>query len=117
MGTVEAYEFTCKCGCGLNNVKPKTVEMFADARAIAKVPFVFNSGCRCRNHNAEIKGKPGSSHLSGWAGDISTVGSFMRFRVLKGLIMAGFTRIEIRETWIHGDIDPEKTGEVIWLDN
>ncbi|HAS88818.1 MAG TPA: peptidase M15, partial [Desulfovibrio sp.] len=69
-------------------------------------------------HNAEIGGKPNSSHVGGFAVDIAADNSPQRAAILKSLIMAGFERIGIAKTFIHVDMDPEKLaqfGPVVWV--
>jgi uncharacterized protein YcbK (DUF882 family) len=85
------------------------------ARGLSNVPYVINSGFRTPEHNAEVGGVPGSSHLTGWASDIRTDSSNRRFFVLKGLIEAGFNRIGIGQNFIHVDCDPSKAGNCTWL--
>ena len=45
------YEFTCKCGCGLNNISEELVFNLDEARDISQIPFKINSACRCEKHN------------------------------------------------------------------
>ena len=44
-------EFTCKCGCGFNNINDELVLLLDIARGLAKVPFSINSAYRCEKHN------------------------------------------------------------------
>jgi len=85
-----------------------------EARERAGIPFVINSAYRTPEHNAKIGGKPNSSHLKGLAVDISVTNSRQRFIVLNALLEVGFTRIGIADTFIHIDLDNEKSKEVIW---
>lgn len=84
------------------------------ARSLSGTSYVINSGYRTPEHNKKAKGKPGSSHLGGFAADIKATTSVKRGKVLKGLILAGFKRIGISKTFIHADSDPTKP-ECIWL--
>ena len=114
----EDWEFDCKCGtCGLGikDVSPILLDKIVLARKISNVPYSLNSAMRCPVHNEKEEGKPDSSHLIGDAIDIKTSNSYNRFRILLGLIMAGFTRIGIARTFIHVDVDPNKDPEVSWL--
>ncbi len=106
-------EFSCPC-CGQNNIDGNLVKILDTARDIARVPFVINSGYRCAKHNAEVGGKPSSSHLSGTAVDVKCLYSSRRFTIINALLEAGFTRIGIAESYIHCDIDGTKSPEVIW---
>jgi len=85
-----------------------------EARERAGIPFIINSGYRTPEHNAKIGGKPNSSHLKGLAVDISVTNSRQRFIILNALLDVGFTRIGIADTFIHVDLDSEKSKEVIW---
>lgn len=49
-------EFTCNCGCGLNNINDVVVQMLDTARELAQVPFKINSACRCEKHNKMVGG-------------------------------------------------------------
>lgn len=99
-------EFTCKCGCGLNNISTLLVDMLTEAREIAEVPFIVNSGCRCHKHNTNVGGSLTSSHTKGYAVDIS-VNSKNKHIILKSLRQR-FRRIGIADNFIHVDIDPTK---------
>jgi uncharacterized protein YcbK (DUF882 family) len=85
------------------------------ARDLADTPFNISSGCRCFKHNREVGGANGSSHLAGWAVDISVASSRERFLIVSALLQAGFTRIGVSENFIHVDLDPIKPPCVIWL--
>lgn len=85
-----------------------------EARELAGIPFKINSAYRTPEHNAKIGGKPNSSHLKGLAVDISVTDSRSRFIVLNALISVGFNRIGIADTFIHVDLDRDKSQNVIW---
>ena len=107
-------EFECKCGCGKNNMDHETLIMLDAAREYAKTSFVINSGCRCEDHNKKVGGSPTSSHLKGLAVDIRADNSVKRYKVVKGLLKAGFTRIGIGSNFVHADNDKKKDQEIIW---
>ena len=113
-------EFACKCGCGINRRSPKLDYLIDYAREQAGIPFVLNSACRCPDHNRAEGGKDTSSHLCTedkrcTAVDIKAGTSRTRFKVLLALLMVGFHRIGIAETFIHADCDETKPPEVVWL--
>lgn len=107
-------EQECKC-CGTGKFAPDFLDRLNKAREIAGVPFVINSGFRCFENNKKVGGTENSSHLVGCAADISTPDNYTRFKVLYGLIQAGFTRIGIAKNYIHCDDDPSKPMQVSWL--
>ncbi len=85
------------------------------AREISGVPYRINSGMRSYDWNQKVGGTPNSSHLIGWAADISATTSNRRFVIVRALMEVGFTRIGIGDTFVHVDCDPDKVENVIWL--
>ena len=110
----KAKEFECPC-CNKSAMQDKFTEKLDHAREIAGVSFILNSAYRCSKHNKAVRGKPNSSHQKGLAVDIRAIGSRNRFKLLEGLIKAGFHRIGIAKTFIHVDDDPDKDPDVVWL--
>lgn len=90
------------------------LNMLDQAREIAGVPFVINSGFRTPEHNRAVGGSPTSSHLTGHAADIMCKSGGRRLLIVRALFQAGFKRIGIAKTFIHVDNDPGKTPS-IWL--
>ncbi|ADR34009.1 Peptidase M15A [Sulfuricurvum kujiense DSM 16994] len=111
-------EFTCKCGCGLNNISDALLDKLDEARDISGVPFSINAGTRCKKHNSDpnVKGEPDSAHLYGYAADISAKTSQQKFAIISSLLKVGFVRIGVYDTFIHADIDPKKPQNVVWDD-
>lgn len=114
------YEFECQCDyeCGLDlkDVDQRAVEMLDLARAIAGVAFILNRAVSCERHNEFVGGIPNSSHLAkpkATGFDIKARDSHIRFRIVYGLIKAGFKRILIYPTFIHADDDPNKPQEIL----
>lgn len=65
------YEFTCECGCGLNNINLRLVQILDEIREYFGQPTIISSGCRCSKYNATLTGSvPNSRHISGKASDI-----------------------------------------------
>ena len=91
------------------------LDMLDDAREIANVSFIVNSGFRTEEHNRAVGGTPDSSHLVGWAADIRATTSNRRWLVIEALIQVGFTRIGVADTFVHVDCDPAKVKNVMWL--
>ena len=107
-------EFACPC-CGRIDMDLKFLVRLDWARSIADVPFRITSGFRCPKHNKEIGGRPNSSHLRGLAADIACSNSEERYKIINALIMVGFKRIGIADSFIHVDYDLTKPQEVIWV--
>ena len=84
-----------------------------EAREYANIPFIINSAYRSPNHPLSIK-NPTSSHIKGLAVDISVKDSRQRFLILDALIAVGFNRIGIAGTFIHVDLDLDKSQNVVW---
>ncbi len=84
-------EFACKCGCGFDEIDPLLVSTLQRLRDEVQRPVVVNSGCRCRSHNAAVKGAPQSQHIRGKAADIKIEGMTSReiFDVLRRLYLDG----------------------------
>lgn len=98
---------------GKNEMKPSTITRLQNARDIAKVPFIINSGYRDENHPETIA-NPTSSHNKGYAVDIH-VDNTNRKTIESALRSAGFTRIGIGANFIHADDDPDKVQNVTWF--
>jgi len=106
-------EFDDAPGTG-KNMKKEFLTKLDKARAIADVPFKITSGYRSKETNKRVGGVSTSSHLKGLAADISCKDSSTRQKIVNGLIMAGFTRIGIADSFIHCDTDQDK-NDAIWL--
>ena len=108
-------EFTCKCGCGTNNIDEGLVLLLDELRERMGMPVVIASGCRCEAHNASVGGKPDSAHLNGFAVDIRALSSPTRYKLITIAIDLAFVRVGIANTYIHLDIDFTKPQEVVWV--
>lgn len=108
-------EFACKCGCGRNKTPLWFMEILDSARAMAGIPFEINSGYRCPTNNTIAGGSPTSSHLKGWAVDIKAANSVDRFKIVHALLALGVRRIGIADTFVHADVDANKTKDVMWV--
>ncbi len=108
-------EFECECGCGLDSIDPTLVNMLQDSRDATALTYRVASGCRCKQHNMDIGGKPNSAHLRGKAADIVCIGLQMRYKMVKDLITR-FKRVEICNEWIHVDIDSTLLQDVLFLE-
>ena len=95
------------------NMNKEFLFVLDEAREFAGIPFIINSAYRSPDHPLSIK-NPSSSHIKGLAVDIKATDSATRFKIVKALIEVGFTRIGIADTFIHVDLDFDKTQNVIW---
>ena len=104
-------EFTCKCGCGLNNINLKLVQILDEIRERLGCPVIVTSGTRCQRHNREVGGVADSRHVRGKASDIvATVGSKDRvLKICKEYISSGRARYTYTNTSmgnaVHIDIE------------
>lgn len=96
-----------------DNMSKEFLFVLDEARELAEIPFIINSAYRSPEHPLSIK-NPTSSHIKGLAVDIKATDSKTRFKIVKALIQVGFTRIGIADTFIHVDLDIDKTQNVIW---
>ena len=111
----ELSEFTCKCGCGKNNISDILVRKLDRVREKAGIPILISSGYRCESNNVAAGGAPDSAHLYGLAADITVYSSNARWTLLSSIFTTGFNRIGIGKTFIHVDIDDSKPPKVVWL--
>lgn len=112
-------EFKCKCGCGIDNIDEDFLDLLDEARFIAGIPFVINSGCRCESHNRYVRGSANSSHIAteekpSCAVDIKAVNSRERLLIVRALISVGIHRIGVADTFVHADNDESKPPSVMW---
>ena len=115
MSLLQREEFTCKCGCGLNNLDEEFYRKLVIAREIAGVPFVITSGRRCPKHNKDEGGSPTSSHLKGLAADIAVRDEEHRYIISDALKDVGFTRLGTAKSFTHVDMDPDKNERREWV--
>lgn len=90
------------------------VMMLDVARANANTPFRITSGLRTEDHNAEVGGVGNSAHLRGIAVDLSCHNASDLYKIVTGLLKAGFSRIGIYADHIHVDSDASLPQNVIW---
>ena len=91
------------------------LQMIDQARTIFGKPIRVNSGVRSVAQNDRIGRSKSSSHLKGYAIDVSCDNSADRFRLIEILLLVGFNRLGIAKTFIHVDNDPNKSKNVIWV--
>ena len=103
-------EFACPCGCGFDDIDPLLVSTLQRLRDEVQRPVRVNSGCRCRAHNAAVKGSKSSQHLRGKAADIKIDGmtsqqiiDILRRLYLDGEIYVGYV-YAINGRSVHVDV-------------
>ena len=90
------------------------LDMLDEVRDKFDKPIHINSGYRTPAHNEAVEGTENSSHLKGLAVDIACDNSIDRFDLINCLLDVGFSRIGVAKTFIHADIDPDKSNGVMW---
>lgn len=116
-------EFACRDGCGLCSPAPDLVQLLDDARDAIGEPFMLNSACRCRAHNAAVGGAPNSAHLPGADGlcraaDIACESDRLRFRLVRFFLFSGARRLEVTNKHVHVDLSvvhPQDVLVVAWI--
>lgn len=105
-------EFTCKCGCGLNNINLNLVNVLEKIREhFGENPVNITSGCRCSKHNKAVGGVQGSRHVLGKAADIyikgvsaNTLLSYTKQLVNEGTLRYTYTNNSNMNGVVHIDI-------------
>ena len=106
-----------------SNMNYTFLEKLDQARGLAGIPFKITSGFRTEAYQDDLTrrcyktAKKGTSpHLKGLAADISVKDSRQRYIVINSLLLAGFTRIGIADTFIHVDLSTYEghRQNVIW---
>jgi len=92
----------------------KLIMILESVREELGKPIVITSGYRTPSHNNKVGGKLTSSHLKGLAVDIACKNSIDRFKLTSILLEVGFSRIGMGSTFIHVDIDKDKSQNVLW---
>lgn len=98
---------------GLDN---ELVAKLDQARHLAGIPFIITSGFREGDPNGIDHGIKNSAHMNHKAVDLRCRDSATRFKIMFGLISAGFKRIGINNVHIHADCDETKPQEVFWME-
>lgn len=106
---------------GLDN---ELVAMLDKARHRSGIPYVITDGLRTPAANTDPNAVQDSAHLTGHAVDLDCNDSRALWKMLDGLLFAGFKRIGVyftaaggkgTPTHIHVDNDTTKDQEVLWL--
>ena len=105
-------EFTCKCGCGMNNISIELVKVLEEIRNHFGQPCIVTSGCRCATHNKRVGGVQGSRHVVGKAADIyvkgvssSTLLAYTKSLVNQGKLRYTYTNNSNMNGVVHVDVN------------
>lgn len=103
-------EFSCKCGCGYDEVSDELMGRMQVVRDIILEPITILSGCRCTKHNKKIGGEPNSYHLTGMACDwtIPDEAKLKRFATFMNDKWSGGFHYYESQKFIHSDVGPER---------
>jgi uncharacterized protein YcbK (DUF882 family) len=99
---------------GRDKMKKDFIDKLFKARKKSNVPYKISSGYRSPAYNAEVGGTSGSSHMKGCACDIKFRSNKQRFKIIQGLIEAGFVRLGLGHNFIHVDNDKDKAQQTAW---
>ncbi len=109
------HEFDSPDVQGSGQLMDKTLlEMLDEVRDKFDKPIHITSGYRTEAWNEQIGGVLGSSHTKGLAADLACENSSDRFDLINCILDVGFSRVGIAKNFIHIDIDPDKSQQVMW---
>ena len=104
-------EFTCKCGCGTNNIDLRLVKILDEIREHFGRACIITSGCRCSKHNRNVGGVQGSRHVLGKAADFYIQGvhvndllAYTKSLVSQGKLRYTYTNSSNMSGVVHIDI-------------
>ena len=107
-------EFTCRCGCGRNEMRPELVERLQALRSAYGKPMHITSGYRCPQHPVEAARAQPGMHATGLAADIGIRDS-EAVALLRLALDAGFRGVGVQQKgskrFLHFDLRETPT---IW---
>lgn len=101
-------------GSGRTHMNRAFVEKLDAIRAEVGFPLIVTSGYRTRAHNEKVGGVADSSHTKGLAVDLAAPTESAKHAIARAAIKNGISRIGWGRTFIHLDVDPQKTQGVVW---
>lgn len=108
------YLETCVPSCKERQLHSRLIDSLKLAQAYFGENFKINSAFRSLSWE-HSKGRSGfSSHCKGLAVDIATKDHEYRRRLVLALSFAGFVRIGIAKSFVHADLDTDKSSSM-WL--
>lgn len=122
---LQTDEFQCMC-CGAALFDKTFLSTLKAARAISQIEYPIYDGFHCIEYyrllhaslNAEDDYPGSCSHTKGLGVNIWAEENENRYKIVHGLIKAGFSRIGLAPNFVHADLDrgPNTPENVIWLD-
>ena len=107
-------EFTCRCGCGRNEMRPEFLERLQALRSAYGKPMHITSGYRCPQHPVEAAKVHPGMHSTGLAADIGISGG-EAVALLRLALDAGFRGVGVQQKgngrFLHVDLRETPT---IW---
>ena len=101
-------------GSGARYMSADFIHKLDSIREDVGFPMVISSGYRSPEHNAQVGGVANSSHIKGLAADIIAPTDDMKYEIAQSAIRNGITRIGWGNSFIHLDVDKDKTQQVVW---
>ena len=116
---ISEFDSPDEVGSAEKNMSHTFLIKLDEARHAAGIPCKITSGFRTQAYHDDLtkrgyKTSKTSAHLKGLAADISVKDSRSRWVVINSLMLAGFTRIGIADTFIHVDLSKVKTQKCVW---
>lgn len=107
-------EISCNCGCGQEIVQPLFLHKMNELRSYVKFALIPTSWNRCPAWNEHEGGSDTSSHLIGWASDLSTPSRRKRDKIIYFAGVVRFRGIGVSAGYVHLDDDPDKSDMRYW---
>lgn len=104
----------CNPPCSASDLNSSLVDRLLLAQRMCGEQFIITSGFRSQSYERSKGRKGSSSHCKGLAVDLSAINSHLRFKIVAGLLYAGFPRLGIGKTFIHADLDETKAHPIIF---
>jgi len=112
--TYSEFDEPGKPGSGAKHMSTDFIKKLDKIREMVGFPLIITSGYRSPAYNAQVGGVSNSSHIKGLAADISAVTDDMKYEIAQAAISVGISRIGWGNSFIHLDVDKDKTQDVVW---
>lgn len=100
--------------CSISDMNEEFMVLLDKIRKICDFPFIINSAYRSEDYENK-RGRNGtSSHTKGVAVDVQAITDRQKFLIVQTALANGITRIGVGTTFVHLDVDKNKTQNVIW---